>query len=211
MGRFLDKVRAWKLLDQILLVVNNDHGEELYEFGKVGHGHNLNEHMMRSPLVIRFPPLFPHGHLVEEVVEQVDLAPTIVDALGLRPLADADGSSLLPLVHGKPNRRPYYAIMEFLAGRRAVRVGDWKLMRDHQDWLRLYNVVDDPEEKTDRLADNPIARRMCEVFLGEGLGMPVKRERHQDLTVRRKLKSVKVKIGPNTRRGLEALGYFGDH
>jgi choline-sulfatase len=211
MGRFLDQVRAWGLMKNTLIVINNDHGEELYEYGKIGHGHSLYEHMIRSALVIRFPPLFPSGLRVDEIVEHVDLAPTILDALGLKPLGEADGTSLLPLVHGKPHRRPYYAIIEFLARRRAVRVGDWKLMRSTDDWLHLYNVVADPEERNDRITDSPIARRLCEVHLGEGLGMPVKRERLQDLTTRRQLKATKVKIGPRTRRGLEALGYFGDH
>lgn len=211
MGHFLDQVRAWGLLDDTLLVVTNDHGEELYEYGKVGHGHSLNELMMRAPLLMHYPPLFPPGKVVKEVVEQVDVTPTIFDALGLPPQEHADGTSLLPLVRGKPNRRPYYAIMEFLSGRRAVRVGSWKLMRDGGDWAQLYNVVADPKETEDLLAKSPVARRMCDVYLGEGLGMPSKRERLQDLTARRHLNSPKVKIGPATRRGLEALGYFGDH
>jgi len=211
MGLFLDKVRAWGLLENTLLIVTNDHGEELYEYGKVGHGHTLHELMMRAPLLLHYPPLFRPGKVINEIVEQVDLTPTILNALGLPPIPQADGESLLPLVQGKPHRRPYYAIMEFLGGRRAVRVGSWKLMRDREDWAQLYDVVADPDERTDLLAENPIAHRMCEVYLGEGLGMPVKKERLQDLTARRHMNSVKVKIGPATRRGLEALGYFGDH
>ena len=211
MGRFLDQVERWGLLDSTLVVVNNDHGEELYEFGKVGHGHSLREHMVKAPLLMRFPGIFPAGARVEEVVEQVDLTPTIIDALGGKPLDEVDGSSLLPLLAGRPHRRPYYAIVEFLAKWRAVRVGDWKLVQNSEDVRQLYNVADDPEDSRDVAATSPIAVRMCEVYLGEGLGMPVKRERHQNLTVRRRFRAIKVKVGPGTRRGLEALGYFGDH
>lgn len=211
MGAFLDELDALGIADTTLVAITNDHGEELGDHGKFGHGHNLYDYMVRAPLTIRYAPAFPPQR-VDEIVEHVDFAPTLVDVLGVDPMAKADGTSLLELVRGQDVRRPSYAIVEMLHGRRAVRVGSWKLVRSaEEDWVRLFDLSTDPGEKTEVAAEHPIAFRAAEVYLGEGLGMPVKRERVRDVAARRSFKATKAKISPAARRGLEALGYFGDH
>ena len=210
MGVFLDEVKKLGVPDNTAIIVTNDHGEELGEHGRFGHGHSLYEPMIRAPLLVHYPPMFPEGRRVDEVVEHVDLVPTLLEILGLRPMPEAEGQSLLPLLTGEPIQRPFYAVSEFLDGRRAVRVGDWKFMRSSGDWIHLHNVVEDPGEDDNRIAANPIARRMCEVYLGEALATPDKRQRQRDITTRQKFKAGKAKIGREVRRQLEALGYFGD-
>lgn len=208
MGKFLDAVKEMGVADTTLVAITNDHGEELGDHGRYGHGHNLDEYMIRAPLAIRYPPAFPAGTRVDEIVEHVDFAPTVLDALGIEPLPDADGISLLPLIRGAPDRRPYYAVIEMLGGTRAVRVGDWKLERT-RDRMRLYNVAGDDPDKTLLTKTHPIALRACEVYLGEGLGMPVKRKRLADITARRTFDAAQAEITPETRQALEALGYLG--
>jgi hypothetical protein len=116
--------------------------------------------------------------------------------------------SLLPLVAGRPHQRPYYAITEFLDGSRSVRVGDYKLMTGNLSGL--YNAVTDPDERQNLRADAPIALRMCEVSLAEGLANPDKKQRLREITTRRRFRAGKATITPAERRKLEALGYFGD-
>ena len=210
MGKFFEQLEAMGAMDDTLIIITNDHGEELQDHGKFGHGHSLYEELLRAPLLMYFPGLFPAGGRIQEVVENVDVTPTIVDALGLEPMTNADGQSLLPLVQNKPVQRPYYAMSEFLDNRRAVRVGNWKLMRSSSSWLHLFDVVNDPDEQQDRAEDSPIARRMCEVHLGEALATPDKSKRQQDITIRRKFEAGEAKIDPQTRAQLEALGYFGE-
>jgi choline-sulfatase len=210
MGKFFTELQTLGLLEDTMIVITNDHGEEINDHGKFGHGHSLYDELLRSPLLMYFPGLFPAGSRVTEITETVDVTPTILDALGLEPLAQADGTSLLPLIQGKPVQRPTYALSEFLDNRRAVRVGNWKLMRSTSTWAQLYEVVADPGEQQNRIDDAQIARRMCEAHLGEGLATPDKSKRQQDITVKRQFKAGEADIDPATRQQLEALGYFGE-
>jgi arylsulfatase A-like enzyme len=210
MGLFFAEIEKLGLLPDTAVVITNDHGEELGEHGRWGHGHSLYEELIRAPLVVKYDPVFTPGTRVDEVVEHVDLMPTLLDVLGLPPLKEADGVSMLPLLRGEPAMRPAYAVSEFGEGRRAVRVGRWKLQRSTGSLRTLFDVVDDPGETADLYAKNPIALRMCEVHLGETLATPDKSQRLDDAANRRRFSSGKANIDPETRRQLEALGYFGE-
>src|SRR5690606_3792025 len=111
-------------------------------------------------LVMRLPGLFEPGKKITEVVEHVDLTPTLLDVLGLPPMPDAEGRSLVPLVRGKPDRRPYYAVIEMLDRRRAVRVGRFKLLLG-EGLEHLFDLEADPGENENLIASHPIARRTC--------------------------------------------------
>jgi arylsulfatase A-like enzyme len=210
MGKFLEALEERGLLEDTLIVVSNDHGEEIGDRKGFGHGHSLYEEMITSPLLFRFPALFAAGQAIEDVVEHVDVLPTILEVLGLEPAAHADGQSVLPLVTGDPVSRPLYAISEFLDGRRSIRVGRLKLMRSSGDWMHLFDLAADPGEKEDLIAEAAIARRLCEVHLGEGLAVPSKaRRQRQELVARQSFEAGEADISPEMRRRFEALGYFG--
>lgn len=209
MGKFLDVVKKLGLLESTLVVVTNDHGEELGDHDRWGHGWTLYEELLRAPLIMHFPPMFPPGKKVREVVENVDLGPTILDALGKPPLADAEGMSFLSLVSGRPGRlRPYYAIVHGRGDGRAVRVGNWKLMDGDDKWKALYNIAEDPREERDMLGEVPLARRLCEVYLGEGLAVFDKKQRQKDSTTRRRFSASEAVLDAEMRSKLEALGYL---
>jgi arylsulfatase A-like enzyme len=210
MGRLLDALDRLGLLDDTMVVITNDHGEELYEHQGMGHTWTSYEELLRAPLVVYFPPLFPPGKRFEEVVEQVDMAPTIVDALGLPPMPDVDGESLLPLTTGQGDvLRPYYAVADFRTEVRIIRVGRWKLEVDHRSgWESLYDLVADPGETEDRKEDRVLAGRFAEVYLGEALAAPRKAERLLTVSQRRELKESNVKLDPETRKALKANGYI---
>ncbi len=208
MGVFFRELKQQGLLANTMIVVTNDHGEELGERGRWGHGHSLYEEMIRAPLLFHYPPIFSRGKRAD-VVEHVDIAPTIVDALGLKPLKDADGQSLLPLVRGAPESRPTYAVSEFLGGSRALRVGRWKLIRSARGLGKLYDIMEDPQERKNRAKQAPIALRVCEVYLGEALATPTKRLRRHERRQHRRFNSKNLAIDPALRKQLEALGYLG--
>lgn len=102
LGRLLERFDARPLRDRTLVVFHADHAESLGEQGYIGHGMLLNDATMRIPLVLRFPPRIPAGTRVDAQVRNVDILPTVLDALAL-PIPDqAAGASLLPLVEGGP-------------------------------------------------------------------------------------------------------------
>ena len=209
LAKFLAKLEELGATKDTLLVITNDHGEELGERGRFGHGHQIYEEMIRAPLLFSWDPMFSPGTEVDEIVEHVDLAPTILDVLGAKPLEGSDGVSFLPLVQGKPDQLPRTAIVEFLDSWRAVRVGSFKLMEGAGDKEKLFDVVADPAEAKDLADTAPIALRLAQIHLGEGLGAPDKKARKSGVAGRRRFRAGDANIDPRMRRQLEALGYFG--
>jgi choline-sulfatase len=209
LGRFLDALAGSRLLDQTLLVITNDHGEEIADHGRYGHGHTLYQELIRSPLLLRYPPVFKADR-VHAIVELVDLLPTILEGLGLPPRPDLDGVSLLGTLAGRPPSMPSYALSEFLADQRAVMVGRWKLLAGAGRRRKLFDLVSDPAELIDIAARAPIARRLCEQHLAEALATPAKAARFRDAHApRRRFETSKVKYDPELQRQLETLGYVG--
>lgn len=82
-GQLVDYLRELNILDNTVLIINADHGEN---FGD----HNLMEHilcvydtLLHVPLVIRYPALFEAGSRVGEQVQLTDIYPTILDIVGI--------------------------------------------------------------------------------------------------------------------------------
>ena len=210
MGKFFAELESMQVLDDTLVIVTNDHGEELGDHKKFGHGHSLYEELLRAPLIIHYPPLIEAGVLRNEVAENVDVAPTIVDVLGAKPMVKADGLSLLPLLKGEPVQRPFYAMSEFMEARRAIRVGSWKMIWAAGTPVSVFHSAKDRGEKKDLAKKALIARRMLEVHAGEAQAAYDKKQRMQDITTKRQFKAGEADIDPETRKQLEALGYFGE-
>ncbi|MFH0903555.1 MAG: sulfatase [Pseudomonadota bacterium] len=210
LGRFLAATRQLGILDRTLLVVTADHGEELNDHGKLGHGHTLYDELVRAPLLVRYPKVFRAGHRVAEVVELVDVAPTILDVVGLKPGPAMEGLSLVHLAAARLDRRQGYAISEFLDTKRSIRTGGLKLIFSTPESAQLFDLVSDPNERKDLAASHPIARRLCETYLGEGLAIPSKARRQSDMFgQRRRYQGGTAKMDSVLKRQLEALGYLG--
>ena len=210
MGKFFDELQGMGVLDDTLVIITNDHGEELGDHGKFGHGHSMYEELLRAPLVLHFPPLIRPSVLTGEVAENVDIAPTIVDVLGLKPMAKADGMSLVPLMKGEPVQRPYYALSEFIESRRSIRVGSWKMIWAPGLTVNVFHSEKDRGEMDDLAKTALVARRMLEVHAGEAQAAFDKKQRMQDIATKRQFKAGEADIDPETRKQLEALGYFGE-
>jgi arylsulfatase A-like enzyme len=103
-GDVLARLEARGLLDDTIVIVTSDHGEDLYEPGStVGHGTNFfgGDQSTRIPLLIRAPGLSPRR--VDAVTRTADVVPTLLELLGLaaRAPASLDGVSLGPLLRGE--------------------------------------------------------------------------------------------------------------
>lgn len=210
MGRLIAKLRELGVMEDTLLVITNDHGEELNDHGKMGHGHSLYDELVHAPLLIRMPGRLPEGEIKNEPVESVDIAPTVLELLGIEPEQDHEGISLVPLMEGKPAQRPFYAVTEFLKYGRSIRVGKWKMIGSSRSWKKLFDISKDPGEQDNKIEAAPIARRMCEIHMTEALANPNKRFRQLKARTGRTFKSKNVEMDPELKKQLEALGYFHD-
>jgi arylsulfatase A-like enzyme len=80
-GRLLDQLDALGLARSTIVVVTSDHGEELLEHGDLSHARTLFDEILRVPLLVRAPGMAPR--VVQEPVELIDLAPTLLSLMGL--------------------------------------------------------------------------------------------------------------------------------
>lgn len=97
-GHLIEDLRERGDLDDTLIVVVADHGEEFYDHGWWEHGKTLFVEQLHVPLVIRFPHGAGAGRRIDTPVHQLDLLPTVLGAAGQRPAASLAGLDLSTLL-----------------------------------------------------------------------------------------------------------------
>jgi arylsulfatase A-like enzyme len=94
LGRLIDELERRSLLDQTLLILTADHGEQFGEHGGFGHGLSLYEPEIHVPLLMAFPGKIPPGLAIHEDVSLRDVPATLVDLLGWKSESPFPGASL---------------------------------------------------------------------------------------------------------------------
>jgi arylsulfatase A-like enzyme len=97
-GRLLTHLAEADLLQKTLVVISSDHGEAFGERGFEGHARQVYRESTEVPFILGFPFRLEPGLVLETRTRNVDVWPTILDLLGLTPLPDTDGRSLVPLL-----------------------------------------------------------------------------------------------------------------
>jgi len=98
-GRVVAELEARDILGRTLLAVVGDHGEGLGEHEEQTHSVLIYNSTLHVPFLIHAPGLIPGGRKIDAVVRTVDVAPTLLDYLGL-PTPMAQGKTLRPLIKG---------------------------------------------------------------------------------------------------------------
>lgn len=165
LGELVAALQRLGIYDQTMIIVTADHGEELFEDGRCGHGGSLRETLVRVPLLIHYPARIAPG-VVGEGVEEVDVLPTILDAIGAEVPASLQGAPLAPLAAGAGRGwpRPSYASQFEYA--HTMRIDRWKLKVGKRGVPVAIDLVADPDERSDVSAAAPAARRMLTDALG---------------------------------------------
>jgi arylsulfatase A-like enzyme/tetratricopeptide (TPR) repeat protein len=152
LGRLFDALRASGRLDRTLVAITSDHGECLGEHGENTHGLFVYDAALRVPLLLRFPARVPAGTRSDHLVAGVDLAPTLLELLGLPPMTEIEGVSFAAEARGEtlPPREPAYSEAELSlraygwAPLHALHSGDRKFIDAPQ--RELYDLTADPGE-----------------------------------------------------------------
>ncbi len=158
-GAVYDKLTELELLENSIVIITSDHGENMLEHGlEYGHA-GVNESSVRIPLLVRLPG----GKRMQlaHVVQSIDIAPTVLDLLDI-PMPDQfHGRSVVPLVEGQKVEWPNEAFSVGFWKKRnffGLRNGDWKLILDvrqqNQTWA-LYHLPTDPHERKNRYETEP--------------------------------------------------------
>jgi N-acetylglucosamine-6-sulfatase len=162
-GRVLDTLKDKGVLDSTLVIYMGDNGFMFGEHGLIDK-RCAYEASIRVPMLMQCPELFPGGKNVEQVVANIDIAPTILHAAGLKPPAYMDGRSFLDLAQGKPEDWRDGLLYEYYWERNypetptmhALRGDRYKYVRYTGLWDidELYDLKNDPEE-TQNLIHRP--------------------------------------------------------
>ncbi|MHC5211929.1 MAG: sulfatase [Planctomycetota bacterium] len=114
LGRLLDALADSGELDDTYVIFTSDHGEELYDHQRYFfHGNSVYRGTLQIPLVVAGPGL-PTGRRVPALVQNIDIAPTALDLLGVAPAKRMEGRSLAPLLRGETEEPTHpYAFIEW--------------------------------------------------------------------------------------------------
>lgn len=147
--RLINGLESAGKLDDVLVVITADHGEGLGEHDfYFEHGWFTYQGQLRVPLVLHFPGQ-REPRVVDTPVGLIDLAPTILEILGVPRPGEFLGRSLLPLINGQPGEpAPIYAMTPDVYPHqyRSLRSGRWKYIVDENGREELYNLAADPGE-----------------------------------------------------------------
>lgn len=192
-------------LEQTLVVITADHGEEFFEHGKKGHQSSLFEEQVRIPLILHWPAQIPAGLVARDSVRIIDIAPTLANAAGALGAWRVQGRDLQPAWRGQAlAAQPQ--LLELLVDTndyRALRSDPWKVLDvrlPEQRYQAGYHLVRDPRER------RPIG--LEEAWVGDGLRQL--NEVLEDGAVLREklgLKPRKHSYGPELQKRLGFLGY----
>lgn len=149
-GQVLTSLEQRNVLDNTLIIFVSDHGEQFHEHGIAGHGHTLFDEELLVPLILKPPHFTNPPRVVEDVVEHVDIAPTILDLVGVNPNPRFQGTSILGLISGddKKPRLTYAQLRLAQADLVAVRSANLKYVFDAGTGSQsFYDLVADPKEQ----------------------------------------------------------------
>ncbi|MBK7584957.1 MAG: sulfatase-like hydrolase/transferase [Myxococcales bacterium] len=158
--------QAWGA--QTAIIISADHGECFGEHGQIRHGYELWEALVHVPLMFLVPGTTPHRLDVPR--SHLDLAPTILELMGVAIEPPLRGKSLRPELFGTLGEaRPIVIDLprdNLQDRRRAIVDGDLKLISrgDDERWL-MYDVVRDPKERKNLTETRPDDfRRMRKLY-----------------------------------------------
>ena len=147
-----------QLMEKTLVVIASDHGEAFREHGLEGHAKNLYQEVVATPVIIVLPWFLEEPLVIDAMTENVDLWPTILDLVGIEPVDQTDGRSLVPLLLGEadPHPGPAFAQLDrnWANTHRAnpivvVRDDDAKLIwrKNRPQPIELFDLAADPTEQ----------------------------------------------------------------
>jgi arylsulfatase A-like enzyme len=145
-------------LEDTLVVLTSDHGEAFLDHGQMLHG-TYHDEIMRVPLVVVPPERYrPAQRRVDGVSRAIDIAPTLLDFVGVQPVGA--GRSLVPaMLHGKRlgEGEVLFSPADVLRGRDSH--SSFKFCEDQG----FYDLDEDPEEQVNHLNDPAFAERLAAV------------------------------------------------
>jgi arylsulfatase A-like enzyme len=197
LARFFAWLRERGRLEDTLVIVTSDHGEEFLEHGGLLHGSTHYQELLRVPLLLGGAGV-PAGVRIAAPVSTVDVAPTVLSLLGVPAPPGVDGIDLSPLWRGE-DADPGRALMAEAASPvlRTVRRGRHKLIiRAENGDRELYDLSEDPGESRDLASTQT---ELADSLAAEAVGL-ARAAREPEPA---------AELTPEQKAHLRSLGYLG--
>lgn len=167
-GRIMDELKTQGIADNTIIIFMGDNG---YYLGDRGYADKwlMHDVSLRIPLLI-YDPRIKYGKkkTIDEMVLNVDVAPTILSLAGL-PIPDKmQGKNLIPLMKNKATSWPQSIFCEHLMDEpkipnsECIRTNEWKFIRypTHPEYVELYNLQKDPTEEHNLAFDKTYEKKI---------------------------------------------------
>ncbi|MCC6393049.1 MAG: sulfatase-like hydrolase/transferase [Bryobacterales bacterium] len=162
LGRVFSALKEIGEYDNTILVFTGDQGIAIGSHGLMGK-QNLYEHSMNAGITIAGPGI-PRGNKANAFAYLFDIFPTICDLVGAPIPSSLEGKSLVPILRGQAASVRDTIFLAYRDVQRAVRRGDWKLLRYPKiNLTQLFNLRRDPYETRDLSTDSDQADRIEEL------------------------------------------------
>jgi arylsulfatase A-like enzyme len=219
--QLVDKLKQIGVLDNTLIIVVSDHGEEFWEHGWTAHGQSLYQELTHGVFVMWNPKLMPTPRRVSEPVQLIDVMPTILDLLDLKIPDMVQGQSLAAFAKRQPFQRRGPVMTSRYASPHAHGIvpengtdtvallnTDWKLIyRDKakevgMNKVELYDRRTDGGEAKNVAGEHPqeVSRMMTEI----GKWLDAEKQIKSFLG-----RGTKATMDQKTLEQLRSLGYIG--
>ncbi|MGW9339982.1 sulfatase-like hydrolase/transferase, partial [Streptomyces albidoflavus] len=177
-GRILDTLVETGLDENVMVIYSSDHGEQLGDRG-LWFKQTLYDQSAKVPLLMSLPGIFPKGERRSQVVNLIDLVPTILEVAGANQLPSCDGVSFLNVARDGGSSWANATFSEYYSdglspwagtekqAHRMLRFGNWKYNYFHGYADQLFDLDSDPHELRDLINEpdyQAIAmqlRKMC--------------------------------------------------
>lgn len=163
-GKVLEYLKENGLEENTVVIYASDQGFYLGEHGWFDKRF-IYEESLKTPFVIRYPGVIKPGTIIDDLIANIDWAPTVLDLAGLSAPAEVQGKSFLPLLTGEKKSAEwrdavYYHYYEFPQPHHVyphfgLRTERYKLVRFYGgiDTWELYDLQNDPQEMTNIYGD----------------------------------------------------------
>ena len=155
-GLVLDELKRLGVLDDTVVIISADHGDSFGEHGQYKDHGIANDPVHNIPMVLRWPGTKGRG-IVDRLVYNLDLGPTLCELWGFEIPPRWDGESFAAAVRGEAFTGRPYLVMDhgIYTLSRTVRTPDWAMMRmlhpgtyPYTEEVYLYDMVADPHQTT---------------------------------------------------------------
>ena len=166
-GRLFNKLADLGVLDEMIVIVSADHGENLGELNIYGDHQTTDQHTCHIPLVVRVPGSTSPARVEVGFVYNVDFAATLIELLGGQVPASWDGRAALGSFRqpasspGQVGRDHLILSQGAWSCQRAVRFDRWLMVKSYHDGYHafpdemLFDLANDPHEQRDVARENP--------------------------------------------------------